>query len=227
MERDCLSIEEVITSAQGSTNDFFIKSKFQVMSKSKKIASNGTPYYHLTLKYKTGQLKAKRFTSGDLEFDSLSAIYLEGNIIDIEGKYQNEWQSMKIFNEKLIESIIEDVSDEKYNKNGELYHKRTLALLQDQNEKIDELVNLNKFRTTISIKSHINNEIKPIFDNPSNRKIRNFKKYYKEHIDFWPVDRQNEVLNDYYRTIRRYEVMQSPRWKRWCSRLIKLIAILR
>ena len=69
--------------------------------------------------------------------------------------------------------------------------------------------------------------IKPIFDNPSNKKIRNFKKYYKNHIDFWPVDRQDEVLNDYSRTIRRYEVMQSPRWKTWCSRLIKLIAILR
>ncbi len=227
MEKECISIEDVITSTQGSTNDFFINNKFQIISKSKSIASNGTPYYHLILKFKTGQLKANRFTNGDLEFDSLSAIYLEGNIIDVEGKYQNKYRSMKIFNEKLIESNKEDIPDENSYKNGELYHKKTLSLLQDQNEKIGELVKLNKLRTTISIKSLINDVIKPIFDNPSNKKIRNFKKYYKNHIDFWPVDRQDEVLNDYSRTIRRYEVMQSPRWKTWCSRLIKLIAILR
>jgi len=122
MEREYISIEDIITSAQGSINDFFIKGRFLIISVREKIARNGTPYYSLSLEYKTGKLNANRFTSGELEFGSLNAIYLVGNIIEIEGIYQNEWNSMKIFTEKLIESIIEELPNENQDINEENFH---------------------------------------------------------------------------------------------------------
>ena len=227
MEREYISIEDIITSAQGSINDFFIKGRFLIISVREKIARNGTPYYSLSLEYKTGKLNANRFTSGELEFGSLNAIYLVGNIIEIEGIYQNEWNSMKIFTEKLIESIIEELPNENQDINEENFHKKNLTLLENQIDKIDELIKLTKLGTTIRIKSYINDLVKSVFDNASFRKIRKFKKSIEQHIEVWPEDKRDEFWNEYSRTIERYEALQPPKWKKWGSHLIKLISVLR
>jgi len=227
MEREYISIEDIITSAQGSINDFFIKGRFLIISVREKIARNGTPYYSLSLEYKTGKLNANRFTSGELEFGSLNAIYLVGNIIEIEGIYQNEWNSMKIFTEKLIESIIEELPNENQDINEENFHKKNLTLLENQIDKFDELIKLTKLGTTIRIKSYINDLVKSVFDNASYRKIRKFKKSIEQHIEVWPEDKRDEFWNECSRTIRRYEALQAPKWKKWGSHLIKLISVLR
>ena len=204
MEREHISIK-------ASINDFFIRGRFRIISVREKIARNGTSYYSLNLKNKTGKLNAKRFTSGESEFKSLNDKYLVGNIIEIEGIYQNEWNSMKIFTEKLIVSII-----------GEPPHEN-----QEQINKLDELIKLAKLGTTIHIKSYINDLIKYFFDNASNRKIREFKKSIGHYIEVWPEDKRDELWNEYSRTIGRYEAMQPSKWKKWGCRLIKLISILR
>ena len=95
MEKKFMSVEDFAISAQ----DFSIKRRFLITNVVKKMASNGTKYYFLTLKDNTGKLNAKRFTNGEIEFRSLNSIYLIGNFIEIEGIYQYRWQSMKIFTE--------------------------------------------------------------------------------------------------------------------------------
>ncbi len=117
MERELISVEDIIISAQNSINDFPINGKFLITDIIEKTTKNGDPYYNIKLKDKTGNLKAKRFTNGDSEFKSLNTIYLIGNIIEIEGIYQNEWDSLKINTEKLIESddcesfVVDESSD--------------------------------------------------------------------------------------------------------------------
>jgi len=69
--------------------------------------------------------------------------------------------------------------------------------------------------------------VKSVFDNASFRKIRKFKKSIEQHIEVWPEDKRDEFWNEYSRTIERYEALQPPKWKKWCSHLIKLISVLR
>ncbi len=211
MERESVSIEDIITSAQGSINDFIIKEKFQIISVRKKIAKNGTSYFSLTLKHKTGSLHAKRFTSGELEFNSINFIYLVGNIVKIEGIYQPEWLSIKIVTEKLVEGPIKEVLSEN----------------QNWIDKINDLIKITKFGTTIQIKSYVNDVINPYFSNASNKKVKEFKRFIEQHIGIWPEDCQFEFCKEYYKTIGRYEDMQLPKWKKWGSRLIQLISGLR
>ena len=134
---------------------------------------------------------------------------------------------MKIFTEKLIESIIEELPNENQDINEENFHKKNLTLLENQIDKIDELIKLTKLGTTIRIKSYINDLVKSVFDNASYRKIRKFKKSIEQHIEVWPEDKRDEFWNEYSRTIERYEALQPPKWKKWGSHLIKLISVLR
>lgn len=227
MEREYISIEDIIASAQSSTIDFLIKGRFLINSVRGEIANNGTSYYNLNLKCKMVNLSAKRFTSDQLEFGSLNVIYLVGNIIEIEGIYQYKWHSVKITSEKLIESVMEDLPLENYDNNGRNLHEEKLALLKNQSDKFDELIKLIKFGTTIQIKSYINDVIRPIFDVASNKKIKEFKKSIEKHINIWPEDRREEFWNEYSRSIGRYEAMQPAKWKKWGARLLKLISVLR
>ena len=103
MEKENISVEDIITSAQASMNDFPINGRFLITSIVEKTTKYDKPYFNLKLKDKTGSLSAKRFTRGETEFESLKSIYLEGNIVEIEGVYQHEWDSVKIKNERLLE----------------------------------------------------------------------------------------------------------------------------
>jgi len=215
MEREYVLIEDIIASAQSSINNFSINGKFVITSVIKKTAINGTPYFNIKLKDKTGNLNAKRFTSGDSEFESLSTIYLLRNIVELEGIYQYEWNSVKITAEKLIKSFTEELPHEIH------------ALIKEQNDKFDELIKITEFSVTIHIKTYINDLIKPFFKNPSNRKIKKLKKSIEQYIKIWPENKREEFFNEYSRTINRYEDMQPLKWKKWGSNLLKIISILR
>ncbi|GAH35762.1 unnamed protein product, partial [marine sediment metagenome] len=161
------------------------------------------------------KLNAKRFTSGDFEFESLSTIYSLGNIVELEGIYQYEWNSVKITSEKLIKSSSEELPSEIH------------ALIKKQNDKFDQLIKITEFEATILIKTYINNIIKPFFKNPSNRKIKKLMKSIEQHIKVWPENKREEFCSEYCRTIKRYEDMQPSKWKKWVSNLIRLISVLR
>lgn len=133
-----------------------------------------------------------------------------GNIVELEGVYQNEWNSVKITAEELIKSFTEELPYE-------------IALLK----KFDELIKITEFSVTIHIKSYINSVIKPFFENPSNRQIKKLKKSIEQHIEFWPEDNREEFFNEYSRTLNRYEDMQPLKWKKWGSNLLTIISILR
>lgn len=210
MEREYILIEDIIAAAQSSINNFSINGKFTIVSVIAKTAINGKPYFDIKLRDKTGDLNAKRFTSGKSEFESLNTIYLLGNIVELKGIYQYEWDSVKITAEKLIKSFTEELPYE-------------IALLK----KFDELIKITEFSVTIHIKSYINDLIKPLFENPSNRKIKKLKKSIEQHIEVWPEDNREEFFNEYSRTLNRYEDMQPLKWKKWGSHLLKLIFILR
>jgi len=218
MEREHILIEDIIASAQGSINNLPINGEFLITNVIKKIAINRKPYFNIKLKDKTGNLNAKRFTSGESEFEYLNNIYMLGNIVELEGIYQYEWDSVKITAEKLIKSFTEELPHEK---------NHLLALIKKQNEKFDELIKITEFSVTIHIKSYINDLIKPFFENPSNRKIKKLKKSIEQHIEFWPEDNREEFFNEYSRSLNRYEDMQPLKWKKWGSNLLKIIAVLR
>lgn len=227
MEREYISIEDIIASAQGSINNFSINGRFLITSVIKKTTINGKPYFNITLKDKTGNLNAKRFTSGESEFESLNNIYLLGNIVELEGIYQYEWDSVKIAAEKLIKSFIKELPHEIQDENVENFLQKNLALLKNQKDKFDELIKIIEFEVTILIKLYINDVIKPIFENPSNRKIKELKKSTEQHIEGWSENKREEFINEYSRTIKRYEDLQPSKWKKWISCLIRLISVLR
>ena len=213
MEKEFMSVEEFTASAQ----DFSIKRRFLITNVIKKMASNRTKYYFLTLKDNTGKLNAKRFTNGEIEFRSLNSTYLIGNIIEIEGIYQYKWQSMKIFTEKLIESITKTLPPEVQNKNMENILRKELAPLKE----------LIKLGTLIQRKSYINDVIKPIFRNLSNRKINQLKKSLKNEIEGWSIENRGEFYNDFIKTFERYENIQPSKWKKLGSNIFKLLSVLR
>ncbi len=217
MGRETISIEDNIKPAQESLNDFPIKERFLIINMRKKITRYGKPYYFLNLKDKKGSINAKRFTSGELEFESLKAIYLVGNFVEIEGIYQSEWDSLNINNENLIENFIEKSPFEVQNRSLEYILKKELAPLKE----------LIKFGTTIQRKSYINDVIKPIFDNLGSRKIKKLKKSFEIEIKGWPKEKREEFYYDYAKTFERYENMQPSKWKKLGSNLFKLLSVLR
>ena len=111
MEKEPISIEDIIASAQLSTNDFLINGRFLITNMVERTARNDKPYFNLQLKDKTGNMSAKRFTRGESEFESLKSIYLEGVIIEIEGVYQHDWDSVKINNERVLDFYEYDSAD--------------------------------------------------------------------------------------------------------------------
>ena len=217
MKREYILIEDIIASAQGSIN-FSINGKFLITSVIKKTTINGKPYFNIKLKDKAGDLNAKRFTSGKSEFEFLSTIYLLGNLVELEGIYQYEWDSVKITDEKLIKSFTEENFPPK---------NHLLALIKEQNEKFDELIKITEFKAKIHIKSYINDLIKPFFENPNKRNIKKLKKSIEQYIEGWPEENREEFFNEYSRTIKRYEDMQPLKWKKWGSNLLKIISFFR
>lgn len=111
MEKEYISVKDIIASAQLSMNDFLINGRFLVVDVVEKVARNDKPYFNIKLKDKTGNLSAKRFTSGQNEFESLKSIYLEGNIVEIEGIYQHDWDSVKVNNENMLKPYEYNLSD--------------------------------------------------------------------------------------------------------------------
>lgn len=212
MGKEFMSVEDFAISAQ----DFSIKRRFLITNVVKKMASNGTKYYFLTLKDNTGKLNAKRFTSGEIEFRSLNAIYLIGNFIEIEGIYQYKWQSMKIFTEKLIENVTKTLSAEVQNESLENILRKELAQLKE----------LIKLGTSIQRKSYINDVIEPFFPNLSKRKKKQLKKSFKNEIEGWPIENRGEFYNDFTKTLKRYENMEPSKWKKLGSNLFKLLSVL-
>ncbi len=224
MEREYISIEDILASAQNSNKDFSIKGRFLITDVLKKTSKIGKPYYNIKLKDTTGKLNAKRFTSGESEFKFLNTIYLVGNIVEFQGIYQNEWNSLNINTEELILRVMEEFPQRIQKDNVDYFLQENLALI---NNKLGELIKINKFGTQIHIKSYINDVIKSGFANPSNRRIKLLKKSYEQHTEGWSEDKREKFYNDYTRTIRHYEAMRPSKWKRWGSRLFKLISLIR
>jgi len=70
MEKEYISVEDIIASAQVSINNFLINGRFLVISVVEKTTKYNKPYFTLKLKDKTGNQSAKRSTKGDIEFES-------------------------------------------------------------------------------------------------------------------------------------------------------------
>ncbi len=206
-----------IDASQMLAEDFSIKGCFLITSVKRKMASNNTQYYSVKLEHKRGILKAIRFTNNKGEFELLSQIYFEDNIIEIEGTYRFKWNSIKINNEKLIVNSIENSLRESQNNHIENILKKELAQLK-------ELVELG---TTIQIKSYINAVVKSIFNNQSKRKIRQHKRYLQIEIDSWPIERREEINHYYNQAFERYESLQPSKLKKFGSFLLKSISVLR
>ena len=142
-EKEFIPVEDIITSAQVSMNDFPINGRFLITSIVEKTTRYDKPYFNLKLKDKTGNLSAKRFTSGETEFESLKSIYLEGNIVEIEGVYQHDWDSVKINYERLLESYEYDPND--FEESSDINIDKLISALMDtidsiQNEYLKKLL---------------------------------------------------------------------------------------
>jgi len=127
-------------------------------------------------------------------------------------------------NEHLEESpqeLPEESKDSVFSKDD------ILSFLKELSVQFEKLVKLTELTTAIHIKSFINDQIKPFFENPSKKKIKKLKKSIEHHIEFWPEDKREEFFNEYSRTIKRYEELQPPKWKIYGKGLLKLIPLLR
>ena len=226
MEREYISIEDNTDSTQSFFTDFLIKGSCQIINVSRRLAKNGTPYYNIKLKSKFGNLSARRFTRGHNEFESLNLIYLVGNVIEIEGIYQYKWHSVKITSEKRIDSFTKKLRLINLEEKGFNLQKEKIPLLENQNDKLDELIKLSKFGTTIQIKSYINDMIKTIFNKASKKRIKEFEEIIEKQLETWPEDRRNEFLEEFFRTLGRFKAMQPSKWRKWGSYLLKLISLL-
>ncbi len=89
-------------SAQIFDNNSKIQGKYQVLEATSKIARNNTIYLSLTLWNKSVKFKALRFFNGNQTLDRLKKIYRIGNILLIEGKYDENYNVVKIFCEKHL-----------------------------------------------------------------------------------------------------------------------------
>lgn len=219
---------EYITRSRGFSTDLLIRGRFLITEVVRKIAINETPYYNIILNYEIGNLNAKRFTNGQSEFDSLNSLYLVGNIIEIEGIYQNKFHSVKILSEKFIESV-EKKKFSSLQENSEVnFQKGKLSALKMYAAKLDELINLFEFGTSIQIKSYFNDLLQSHFSTMSKKKRKEFQKFIEELICLqWPKERHYEFLREFRSAIEMFKLLQPAKWRKWGSFLFKLISIIR
>ena len=132
---------------------------------------------------------------------------------------------MKKNQQPALEESPQELQDE--NVNSILSKDEILILLKDQNDKFDELLKLIGFSNEIQIKSFINDQVKPSFENPSKKKIKKLKKSLEQYVEDWPEEKREELFNEYLKTIKRYEELQPPKWKKYGSTLLKLASVIK
>ena len=132
---------------------------------------------------------------------------------------------MKKNQQPALEESPQEPQDEKAD--SILSKDEILILLKAQNDKFDELLKLIGFSNEIQIKSFINDQVKQFFENPSKKKIKKLKKSLEQHVEVWPEEKREELFNEYFKTIKRYEELQPPKWKKYGSTLLKLAFVIK
>lgn len=112
MEQLSCNIEEIIALAKESKSDFPFKGEYQIVNVSKDISKIGKLYYKLMLHDKTGVIRAVRFVDKEDTLKKLTDIYETGNIIAIEGNYQSKFDSVRIYNERVLKNS--EINAEEY-----------------------------------------------------------------------------------------------------------------
>ena len=144
---------------------------------------------------------------------------------DIMHKLNFAVDQMKKNQQPALEKSPQELQDE--NVDSILSKDEILILLKDQNDKFDELLKLIGFSNEIQIKSFINDQVKPFFENLSKKKIKKLKKSLEQHVEDWPEEKREELFNEYLKTIKRYEELQPPKWKKYGSTLLKLAFVIK
>lgn len=117
------------TLTQIAANIIIKKGIYQIIEKQVRTTKNGDPFFFLTLSNKNGKMKAIRFIGQLDEFENLNSVYLEGNILQIEGKYSNEFKNIKISYEKLLN--INEYRQSEFIKPTELNVLKIIEVIKD------------------------------------------------------------------------------------------------
>lgn len=92
-----LTISDIINQAKESQRDFQFSSKLQIIDKTINYTSSGKPYFILKMRDITGDLgNIKKWTESEEELNLYNNLFEIGNIIELNGQYQQTWNSIVI-----------------------------------------------------------------------------------------------------------------------------------
>ncbi len=98
-----LTISDIISQAKRSQRDFQFNSKLQVIDKSISYTKDKKPYLILRMRDITGELsKIKKWTENEDELNLYDNLFDIGNIIELNGQYQSNWNSIVINTAKKL-----------------------------------------------------------------------------------------------------------------------------
>ncbi|MFX0102909.1 MAG: hypothetical protein ACFFCS_25295, partial [Candidatus Hodarchaeota archaeon] len=142
VENQELKVEEIITRARNSQDDFLVQSTLQVRDVIEKQSKYGKLFFNLKLGDITGDLLAKKWTNEFTNIEELRNTFQVGNFIKIFGTYELKW-GLKLNREQL--KNVEDINLEDFFLEGTTDVETLKTTLKDMidnlgNEDLKELI---------------------------------------------------------------------------------------
>ena len=98
-------------------------------------------------------------------------------------------------------------------------------VLQEMLQEMRKLTQSSEKGLIISMKSYIDQSIKPFLDKPSKKKFKILKKAINNYKEGWPDDMWESFVEEFHRTLDIYKELQPSKWQKWGNVLLKLIPI--
>ncbi|MHA1272861.1 MAG: HD domain-containing protein [Promethearchaeota archaeon] len=134
---DYLKAKDILEKGRKASEDFSYKSKLQVLKVDIKRTRSDRPYLEMTLGDITGKVyKFRKWCENDDDLKRNLKIFQIGNIIEFEGKFQNEYKSTVI---KIARKLSDDEFEiEEFLPN---INDKAEALIKELNDTISKIKN--------------------------------------------------------------------------------------
>ncbi len=139
-------------------------------------------------------------------------------------------RDIKKFQKSAINNEVEFIelpnTSQLSSNNQELDEINTQSINHLVLRELKKITESSEKRNIILRKSYVEQSIKPIIENPSNKKFKKIEKLVINYKEWWPDDMWDNFIKEFRLAIEKYRELQPSVWKKWGKIFLKLLTIL-
>jgi len=177
----------------------------------------------------------------ELEEESIGRVYLElAQVYLIRDEYIQALDYAIKSNERIpndynVKMILRQIRDSIKKDQEMIINPSDYQELDDSNSRLllweilkeqRKSTKLEGKKLIISMKSYIDQSIKPFLEKPSNKKLKKLKNVINNYKEGWPDDMWESFVGEFHRRLELYKELQPSKWQKWGNILVKLISML-